>query len=736
MDNQKIHLETNQSSNNPSNLRMDEELGYIDVIPPSFGTVEYFQSQFSTTPSSDLPFYNLSTSPVNFQHAETNNTHNLHQMFPTEHSTNIPSYELFGNSRFWSPAQTNVTSSWNLPSFTGYGQDRSWLHSGGSLPHYSSQHDLAWMQQQQQSSQRWDTHHADHYNSTHHGSHSVLPFNSMISPSIDLNTQTLSFESNLGASPLEESSTMQRRRTNQDWPSNELKDAPSIKNPVATAPLGVAPKPLSVATKASSMTRRAPCKFFSSGGCKNGDKCPFAHEKEDQPARPSRICKYFAGGFCREGSQCPFLHPPPSSPPVQPRERSNSLNSLPGQPTKSESAPELPTEPQNKSKPAKVDPLPTTDPQTRKAKETSAQPAKVKSSKKSQAVEDTPQEAAPPVEEKRKREPEPDKEKEPVLPAPPKREKKKKKVKGNSHSDSDLPAPEEIRESPPELIQDQPAESESEADIPELISDDEMPDLVTDDEDTIEEQYQHQLLTITETQRDTEQPSWGWSFSSDIRSQDQVIQRIAKSKDHYQVLNVTRDAQLRLIQHQYRKLASLLHANNTETSQRALEVVTEAFSLLSDPRKRLEYDVLLQNGQGELNIQLGDIESSLPSMLSASRLRSSKIGRLIMLFVGLLILGLLYCWRVVKLLFCFVRAILPLRSKKHTKWCQACKEYHTVGTEEGEIFEVNGHYFTRRAGTLVDVTEFIKRVTHACQEDGEDEKSSKKKGKKKAKQAK
>ena len=41
-----------------------------------------------------------------------------------------------------------------------------------------------------------------------------------------------------------------------------------------------------------------PCKFYRSGGCKNGSSCSFAHAD----------CTYFARGNCNKGADCLFRH--------------------------------------------------------------------------------------------------------------------------------------------------------------------------------------------------------------------------------------------------------------------------------------------------------------------------------------------------------------------------------------------------------------------------------------------
>lgn len=43
--------------------------------------------------------------------------------------------------------------------------------------------------------------------------------------------------------------------------------------------------------------KKQPCKYYNSGGCRDGHTCPYLH-----------VCRYFLSGNCRYGSRCKLSH--------------------------------------------------------------------------------------------------------------------------------------------------------------------------------------------------------------------------------------------------------------------------------------------------------------------------------------------------------------------------------------------------------------------------------------------
>lgn len=76
------------------------------------------------------------------------------------------------------------------------------------------------------------------------------------------------------------------------------------------------------------------------------------------------------------------------------------------------------------------------------------------------------------------------------------------------------------------------------------------------------------------------------------QEQYEAVQKIKKSKDFYEILGVSKDAGESDIKKQYRKLALQFHPdkNKAPGATEAFKAIGNAFSVLSDPEKRKQYD--------------------------------------------------------------------------------------------------------------------------------------------------
>jgi DnaJ family protein B protein 6 len=81
---------------------------------------------------------------------------------------------------------------------------------------------------------------------------------------------------------------------------------------------------------------------------------------------------------------------------------------------------------------------------------------------------------------------------------------------------------------------------------------------------------------------------------------------MSDKKDYYEILGVNKDASEQEIKKAYRKLAIRWHPdknpNNKEEAEERFKEISEAYSVLSDPKKRQEYDY------GGANFDFGDFD--------------------------------------------------------------------------------------------------------------------------------
>merc|ERR1711970_71778 len=79
--------------------------------------------------------------------------------------------------------------------------------------------------------------------------------------------------------------------------------------------------------------------------------------------------------------------------------------------------------------------------------------------------------------------------------------------------------------------------------------------------------------------------------------EDDEFEYLEPLPDYYAMLNVSHDASMKQIKRSFRKLAMEYHPdeNKTEGTQIVFQELSEAYSILSDPLKKIEYDQLFQD---------------------------------------------------------------------------------------------------------------------------------------------
>merc|ERR1712002_879517 len=79
--------------------------------------------------------------------------------------------------------------------------------------------------------------------------------------------------------------------------------------------------------------------------------------------------------------------------------------------------------------------------------------------------------------------------------------------------------------------------------------------------------------------------------------EDEEFEFLEPLPDYYAMLNVSHDASMKQIKRSFRKLAMDFHPdkNKTDGAQIVFQELSEAYSILSDPLKKIEYDQLFQD---------------------------------------------------------------------------------------------------------------------------------------------
>eukprot|EP01113_Clastostelium_recurvatum_P009073 TRINITY_DN1432_c0_g1_i2.p1 TRINITY_DN1432_c0_g1~~TRINITY_DN1432_c0_g1_i2.p1 ORF type:complete len:1480 (-),score=506.59 TRINITY_DN1432_c0_g1_i2:4-4443(-) len=303
---------------------------------------------------------------------------------------------------------------------------------------------------------------------------------------------------------------------------------------------------------------------------------------------------------------------------------------------------------------------------------------------------------------------------------------------------------------------DEPIEHEEEEDAESGydVSDEAASDDEDEDEDDEEE----------DTNQTWAQWLFGWSVqaphassssvaepASPTPEQTELVDKILAASSYYQILDLEPSATLEDVKQQYKRLAPRVmpSRNLAKGAEGAYQSAALAYSVLSDPVKRHDYDLFL--GQKKTKKAKGtptqghthhaaaaaaavaaaanEASANLPphrvrrvsrrsvpswkSHSASSRMKGRwlvtrsvmYVLRLVLSVVALVVMGIVL--GVQRMGSGVAGRYRSFKYRKHMKWCRNCADYHVVGGEDGTFWEEDGHYYFMKEGLRHDVSDLI-----------------------------
>jgi len=228
------------------------------------------------------------------------------------------------------------------------------------------------------------------------------------------------------------------------------------------------------------------------------------------------------------------------------------------------------------------------------------------------------------------------------------------------------------------------------------FSPDSLPDLISDDD-------------VEERTKD------GSSFDDDL---SKTVNRIKTAGDYYEMLDLPRNASTERIQAQYKSIMQLLHASSDNgvfpSMPSVVKKIAQAYTFLSDPKKRSEYDTLLATAAPTLHSHDEEYIGHSGAYVEGQKTYIGGFFDSARMFMSMVVLAIIALLLFVKQAATSVaRAVWPAAHKEE-KWCSACRKYHTMATvaspyadSEGSFWEEGGRYYFLQGSTKHDVTSIV-----------------------------